>query len=119
MDVLEIILAFVLSLSIILLIWALKGRLLRPVIGGKNSKVTVIVAAGADSDRLESEISGLRWLRDDGILKADILIVDAGMDRETAQIANSLARNNSSVLLCRPDEIEKMIIRGSSNGGKG
>lgn len=119
MEALEIVLAFVLSLSIILLIWALKGRLLRPVIGGKHSKVTVVVTAGADAWRLEREISGLRWLREDGILKADILIVDTGMDKETAQIANSLAQNNPSVLFCRPDEIEKIIIRGSFNGGKG
>lgn len=119
MEVLEIVLAFVLSLSIILLIWAVRGRLLRPDIGVKNSRVTVIVPAGADSERLEREIRGLRWLRDDGILNANILIVDAGMDKETAQIANSLTLNNPSVLICRPDEIEKIIIRGSCNGGKG
>ena len=119
MEVLEIVLAFVLSLSIILLIWAVRGRLLRPDIRVKNSRVTVIVPAGADSERLEREIRGLGWLRDDGILNANILIVDAGMDKETAQIANSLTLNNPSVLICRPDEIEKIIIRGSCNGGKG
>ena len=119
MEAFEIVMAFVLSLSIILLIWIVKGRLLRPVIGGKNSKVTVVVTAGADSECLEREIRGLRWLREDGMLKAEVLIVDAGMDSETAQIAYSLARNNPSVLICRPNEIEKIIIRGSINGGKG
>jgi len=119
MEAFEIVMAFVLSLSIILLIWALKGRLLRPVIGGKNSRVTVVVAAGKDSKHLERAICGLRWLKDDGILMADVLIVDAGMDNETAQIADSLARNNSSIQICSPSEIEKIIIRGSDNGGKG
>jgi len=119
MEALEIVLAFVLSLSIILLIWTLRGRLLRPVIGGKNSRVTVIVTAGENSKHLERAISGLRWLRDDGILKADVLIVDVGMDNETAQIAYSLSQNNSSIQICSPSEIEKIIIRGSNNGGKG
>lgn len=118
METFEVITAFVLSLSFLLLLWTIKGLLLRPIKVGKNSKVSVIIAAGENSENLESEIRGLRWLRDDGILRADVLIVDTGMDDETAQIALSLSRSNPAIMICKPNEIENIITRGSINGGK-
>lgn len=119
MTAVEIITVFILSLAFLLLIWNIKGFMLKPVVGGKKSCVTVIVTAGSDSKYLEHEIRGLRWLRGDGMLRANILIVDVGMDSETAQIADSLTKNDSTVTLCKPCEIEKIVVRSSSDGGKG
>ncbi|MGI5984845.1 MAG: hypothetical protein GXY01_07975 [Clostridiales bacterium] len=118
MEIFEIVTAFVLSLSFLMLLWTIKGLLLRPVTVGKNSKVTVIITAGEKAQSLEREISGLRWLKEGGILRADVLIVDFGMDDETAEIASALSENDSSVLVCSPGEIESIITRSSGNGGK-
>ena len=119
MEIFEVITACILSFSFLLLLWTIKGLLLRPVKVGKSSKITVLISAGESSEILEREVRGLRWLRDDGILRADIFIIDTGMDEETVKIARFLSRSNPYVEICRPDEIENLIKRGSNNGGKG
>ena len=99
--------------------WTIKGLQLRPIKVGKNSKITIIIRADEKSENLERQIRGLSWLREDGILRADVLIVDIGMDEETAEIAHSIAKSNPAVTICKPTEIENMIKRSSSDGGKG
>ena len=119
MEAFEVITAFILSFSFLLLLWTIKGLLLRPVKLGKSSKIIIIIRADANAENLEREIKGLSWLREDGWLRADILIVDAGMSEETAEIARSLSKNNPEVMICKANEIENIIKRSSSNGGKG
>ena len=119
MEVIEIITAFALSLSFLLLIWILKGFLLRPVVSKGASKVTIVINADEKTKDLEREVERLRWLREDGLLSADILIVDMGMDGETAQIAESLLQKNSFLRVCRPEELANIITRGIGNGAEG
>ena len=119
MEAFEIITAFILSFSFLMLLWTIKGLLLRPIKVGKNSKITILISAGETAENLEREIKGLSWLRDDGILRANVLIVDMGMDDETAEIARSMSKNNPAVTICKPAEIENIIKRSSIDGGKG
>ncbi len=118
METIEIITAFALSLSFLLLLWAIKGLLLRPAIRGHSLRVTAVITADANSKDLEREVTNLRWLREDGRLNADIIIVDAGMDSETAELAGSLQRRDPSLMICRPDEIANIITRGIGNGAE-
>ncbi len=118
MEVFEIMAAFAFSLSFLLLIWAIKGFLLRPAVCGKGSKITIVITADNKSKNLEQEIAGLNYLKEDGKLRADILIVNMGMDDQTEEIARSLLRRNPSLQVCRPDEIANIITRGIANGAK-
>ena len=118
MEVIEIITAFVLSLSFLLLIWTIKGFLLRPTVCERSPKATIILTADEKTKDIESTVAGLRWLKQNGQLNADILIVDAGMEYETAEIAMSLSRRDSSIRVCSPDEIANIITRGIANGAK-
>ena len=119
METIEIIIAFILSLSFLLLMWTIKGFLLRPAISKSASKLTIVITADENMEDLEREVERLRWLMEDGLLFADILIVDLGMDSETAQIAKSLAQNNSSLRICRPEGLANIITRGIGNGAEG
>ena len=118
MEAIEIITACALSLSFLLLIWTIKGILLRSAVCGKCSEITVVIMVDEKTKNLEQEIAGLSYLREDGKLRADILIVDVGMDSQTAEIAESLLRKNPSLRICRPDEIANIITRGIANGAK-
>ena len=118
MTAIDIIAAFTLSLTFLLLTWSIRGYLIRPTLR-KGSKVTIVLAADGETTELESEIAGLCWLKEDGRLIADILIVDMGMTAETAQIAQSLSLKNSSVQICAPEEIANLVTRGRVNGTKG
>ena len=119
MEAIEIITALLLSLSFLLLVWTVKGFLLRSALCGAGSNITIVVKTGEKTKDLERKIAALRWLREDGRLQADILIVDMGMDEETASLAESIRRSNPSVQICRPDEIANIITRGIRNGAKG
>ena len=119
MEPTEIVTAFALTLSFLLLIWTIKGLLLRPSKRGKSLRITALITAGSGTKNLEREVTNLRWLRQDGRLNADILIVDAGMDSETAELAGLLRRRDPSLLICRPDEIANIITRGIGNGEQG
>lgn len=119
MDLIEIIAAFALALSFLLMTWAIKGYLLRPAVCGKKAKITLIVNADTGAENLEREVAGLRWLCKDGLLKADILILDTGMNSETAQTAALLAQKDPNLLICKPGSLEKIITRSTVHGDKG
>ena len=119
MDLIEIAAAFALALSFILMTWAIKGYLLRPGVCGKRAKITLVVNADTGGENLEHEIGRLRWICRDGLLKADILILDTGMDGETAETAAQLAQRDPALLICKPGSLEKIITRGTVNGAKG
>ena len=118
MEAIEIISAFALSLTFLLLIWTIKGFLLRPPACGSGIRVTTVITADGSTKDLEREITNLRWLREDGRLRTEILIVDAGMDTQTAEIARSLQRRDPTVNICTPEEIANIITRGIRNGAE-
>ena len=119
MEAIEIISAFALSLSFILLIWTIKGFLLKPTATKSTTKVTIVINADEKTKNLDREVERLFWLREEGLLVADIIVVDTGMNGETAQIADSLLHNNPSLQICRPEELAKIITRGIVNGAEG
>lgn len=114
----QVLAAFGLSVAFMLLLWSLKGFLLKPVKPQKDLKVTVLITANEAASGLEQEVKNLRWLKNDGRLDAELIIVDTGMDAEAAQTAALLSHDDPSVMLCRPGEIENKIIRSDGNGGK-
>ncbi len=118
MATLQVLAAFGLSMAFMLLLWSLKGFLLKPVKPQKDLKVMVLITANEAASGLEQEVKSLRWLKNDGRLDAELIIVDTGMDAEAAKAAALLSRDDPSVKLCRPEEIENTIIRSDDNGGK-
>jgi Glycosyl transferase family 2. len=116
MEAIEIITAFVLSLSFLLLVWSIKGVLLRPFKGKNAARVTIVVTAAENAKNLEHCLAGLYRLREDGGLRAEILIVDNGMSSETEQVAAALLRKYPSLVICRPNEITNILTRGIANG---
>ncbi len=111
MDIFKIALSMALSLGFLFLLWSIKGWLLRPVIGGKDTCLTVTVSAGGKAKNLEHTIAGLKWLRKSGNLYADILIVDKGLEPKAAELARLLSKDDMSIQVCSPDQIEYFIIR--------
>ena len=83
------------------LLWQVKSRLYRRSVGGKKTKVTVIVTSEGSPGELEQSVRGLLWLMDNRALDpaTGIVIKNAGMDRETMDMARILAREYPSVTL--------------------
>ncbi len=117
MDSLSLVLALVFSAAIIILMWSVKGLLLRPVKGGKNVGIKVLITVDGHAPSLEHTAAGLKWLRSSGWMRHDVLIVDRGMDPETFKIADRLSASEDFVLLMTPQQAANYITWGCSNGG--
>lgn len=84
---------------ILFFIWALRGALLMPVRLGKRSALCLCLRVTGAEPALEETLDGLLWLRENGTLRGEIVLEDAGMDEETRQIAALAARRHACVSL--------------------
>lgn len=95
---LEIVLAVLICAFVLLGIWLLRGMLLTPVSLGKGERLTLRLEVSGAAAELESTVSGLLWLSQNGTLcYARLYIIDCGMDEETRQSARILARADERV----------------------
>ena len=83
---------FIGAFGVIALLWFLRGKTLLPVKLGKGQELTVVLRVRGSAPELENTVNAIEWLRADGTLPMNILIVDDGMDNETRRTAQLLAR---------------------------
>ncbi len=96
---LKIFLAVVIAGGVGVLLWLLRGVLLTPISLGKNETLRLILQVTGPSPALENSVNALLWLMADGVLRAELVIEDGGMDEETRRTAELLARDNRRVSL--------------------
>lgn len=70
-----------------LIIWSVKGLLLTPVRLGKNTDARIILSINGAEPAIEYTLRSLIWLRENGTLKAGILISAHAPDELTRSIA--------------------------------
>lgn len=117
MEIMQIIMAGVICLSLLTLLWQVKGRLLRCPTGYHGDEhMTVTVSVCGSAPRLENTVARLMWLRKNGDLPAEILLVDDGMDLDTARAARLLSEKSDEIHLCTPDQLEFFILRSCNDG---
>jgi len=92
---------FAVAMMVSAMIWWFRCLFMRNRVGGKHTGITVIVSSGSSPGELEQSVKGLQCLVDCGELprNTSIVIEDAGMDLETARMAQILARENPSVII--------------------
>ncbi len=73
--------------------WLLHGILYSPVKPGENTKMSIILEVDGGSRDLEHTLRGLKWLRDNGTLKADIILSLNNPDENTEHIARTFSED--------------------------
>lgn len=96
---LKILFAVAAAAVLILVLWLLRGVMLTPVRTGKNQQLSVVLTVSGSSPELENTVDGLMWLRQNGTLHAQLVVRDAGMDRETREMAEILERKGAIRLI--------------------
>lgn len=96
---LKILFAVAAAAVLILVLWLLRGVMLTPVRTGKNQQLSVVLTVSGSSPELENTVDGLMWLRQNGTLHAQLVVHDAGMDRETREMAEILERKGAIRLI--------------------
>lgn len=104
----QAILAIIVAAATIVLLFAVKGRMLTPIRKGNGVEVFTLVKVSGNAESLEHTLRGLRWLMDDGKIDMPIIIVTKELDDDTADRVNRLAQECGGVV-CRPDGLHKII----------
>ena len=99
MLVLKMLLSFAVAAAVVLLLWYARGAALTPVRAGKNERLAVVLTVTGAAPGLEHTVDGLLWLRQNGTLRARLLLRDAGMDEETRRAAELLEKKGCIELI--------------------
>ena len=74
-----------------LIIWSVKGLLLTPVRLGKNTDADIILSVRGAEPAMEYTLRSLIWLRENGTLRAEIIIRAKDIDDETRNVLRRFA----------------------------
>ncbi len=74
-----------------LIIWSVKGLLLTPVRLGKNTDADIVLRIRGAEPTIEYTLRSLMWLRENGTLRAEIIIFAKDTDDETRSILRRFA----------------------------
>lgn len=92
-------LGFFAALALILIFWAVKGFALTPVRNCNGIEVSIKIRVSGSEPELEKTLRGLRWLRDNNSLRADVIVDLTGADESSRQIARSFAKYSTYISL--------------------
>lgn len=92
---LRIIFAFAAAAVLMLLLWLLRGVMLTPVRAGANIHLSVVMTVTGAAPELENTVDALLWLSQNGTLRAQLLVRDAGMDPDTRRTVELLERRGA------------------------
>ena len=92
---LKIVIGAVLAAVLLALCWRLRGVMLTPVKPGEHIRTQIVLWVDGAAPSLEQTVNGLTWLRTNGTLPGDVVIVDRGMDPATAEVAAALAKRGA------------------------
>lgn len=74
-----------------LIIWSVKGLLLTPVRLGKSTDAEIVLNVHGPEPAMEYTLRSLMWLRENGTLRAGIIINSKNIDDETRSILRRFA----------------------------
>lgn len=96
---LKLLFAFAAAAALMLLLWLLRGVMLTPVRAGANERLSVVITVTGAAPELENTVDALLWLSQNGTLRAQVLVRDAGMEEETRRAAELLERRGAVKLI--------------------
>ena len=85
----------ILAAGLLAFCWRLRGVMLTPVRSGAHIRTQIILWVDGAAPSLEQTVNGLTWLRANGTLPGEVLIIDRGMDPATAEVAAALEKRGA------------------------
>lgn len=96
---LNIMFALAVAAGLWLLLWWLRGMMLLPLRLGNNQQLDLVLTVSGKSEELEHTVQSLQWLLENGTLRGQLVLRDAGMDDQTRHTAELLARQGAIKLI--------------------
>lgn len=102
----EIVICALAAAGVLLVVWALAAALLLPA-----REDCVLLAASGDAEDLQQRVRSYGFLRDTGLTRTRVLIVDCGLSERGRQAAERLA-DGDGVQLCNETELTEVWKMG-------
>lgn len=96
------------ALGLALLGGLLFARLLHPF---PSSGFWVLLPGRGAGESLERDLRSLMWLRELGLMRCGVAVVDCGMSEEGLEVARRLARRWPDTVLCPEKEVRELLRR--------
>ncbi len=106
----EICICALASAGILLVIWALTASLLLPA-----QEDFVVLSARGDAGALEMRVRSYRFLRDSGLLQAELVVVDCGLTARGRAAAERLCAPGSGAALYSRREAAELFGLGEES----
>ena len=86
-----------------MLFWVLYSKLLVPIRSTDEVQVQTTLTISGDASGLEAALDGFAWLRKNGVLTGQILLVDEGLSEEGQTLVELLIIRHSRLeIICAP-----------------
>lgn len=113
----QIIAVFLEAAGVLLLLWALLGWLLS---GSDKGGAAVLYCLPGRPGKQEAYLRYYLFLREAGVLKMPLILVDCGLDEAEKRHLAMLSRGRAEVIFCAESELgERMRTEASQHGGNG
>ncbi|MDR3278524.1 MAG: hypothetical protein LBT12_07095 [Oscillospiraceae bacterium] len=107
--ILELILAAALCAALTLIYRRVGRAVFSPLPRADGAEVFTVVAVTGQAEQLEQLVGGLLWLGREGTLRGRIVIADCGLADGGRKLAELMARDNSAVTVCTPEEFTEVL----------
>lgn len=95
--------------GVFFVIRAVYGAMLTPVGHDGQGGLIAVIRLWGSCPELEQTVAGLTWLQRTGVLSAQILLVDCGMDEESHEMAALLAKKHETLTICSLSELNSLL----------
>ncbi len=99
----EIVICALAAAGVLLVVWALAAALLLPA-----REDCVLVAVSGDAEDLQQRVRAYGFLRDTGMIRTRVLIVDCGLSECGRQAAERLVLHSDGIQLCFEAELAEV-----------
>ena len=100
----DFIVGLAIATILLIMLWALKGLLLTPIVSGENTDISIELRVTGGEPKLEQTIKGFVWLRDNGTLRANLRIDTQHADVSAKHIAETYAEKYAYITLSKDGE---------------
>lgn len=108
--IVEAVLALLCALGILSVGWILFGRMVVPSQAGKDTMLFTVLRAEGDAEGLQQTVKSLQWMDGSRLMRARIIIVDAGLSPGGRKVAENLARQQPELILCETEKLPAWIL---------
>lgn len=106
--ILEITAVLIMCGTFILLVWLARSFVVTPVPTDEDTMLYMVVAVKGGGCQLEQTLKSLSWLKDEGRIPMEVIVVDYGLDCEGQRLAE-LNEGLWNVTCCEPGSLDELI----------